>query len=192
MQPVTVRPLTAETLGDFLDLFDDPVTFSHRPEWAGCYCFYYYFSGPLAEWEHRSPGTNRTAMVQAVQDGVARGILAYAGGHPVGWCNAAPRRSLPLLGQLPWLTTPDGGDVGAIVCFIVHPHYRRRGVAAALLNAACAHLAGMGMRWAEAYPATAPQSDAEAYHGTLAMYRNGGFAVVAEAGRYAVVRRLLP
>jgi GNAT superfamily N-acetyltransferase len=192
VQPVIVRPLTTETFSDFLDLFDDPATFSHRPEWAGCYCFYYYFSGARTEWEHRSPDANRTAIAQAVQDGVARGILAYVGGRPVGWCNAAPRRSFPLLSQLPWLITSDSGDVGAIVCFIVHPHYRRCGVATALLNAACALLAELGMRWAEGYPAVAPQSDAEAYHGTLNMFRRAGFTVVAEAGRYAVVRRSLP
>jgi hypothetical protein len=37
---VTINPLTAELLDDFVCFFDQ-VAFTDNPDWASCYCYYY-------------------------------------------------------------------------------------------------------------------------------------------------------
>ena len=77
------------------------------------------------------------------------GWLAYAGNEVVGWCNAGPRHGINGLFDEP---EPLTDRIDAIVCFVVAPESRRHGVAAALLDRACAGLRAQGYAWAEAYP----------------------------------------
>jgi GNAT superfamily N-acetyltransferase len=118
-----------------------------------------------------------------------QGYLAYMEGTPVGWCNAAPRNLLHALDDEP---TPDSEQIGAIICFLVEPSYRGRGVARQLLEAACEGLRKQGLRIAEANPRTASTSPAENHFGPLDLYTSAGFTVHREDADGSVyVRRPL-
>ena len=118
-----------------------------------------------------------------------QGYLAYSEGTPVGWCSAAPRNLLHALDDEP---VTGANDVGTILCFLVEPSLRGRGVARQLLQAACDGLRKQGLLIAEANPRTAPTSAAENHFGPLKMYLTAGFTVYREDDDGSVwVRRAL-
>jgi GNAT superfamily N-acetyltransferase len=77
----------------------------------------------------------------------------------------------------------DNRPVWAIVCFLVRPGYRRRGVARALLHGAIDCARSHGAPAIEAYPVDpgGKRIDASfAYVGTLPMFEQEGFLRVTE------------
>jgi ribosomal protein S18 acetylase RimI-like enzyme len=130
-------------------------------------------------------------MEERIACGAQRGYLAYAGGLPIGWLNAAPRRELPHLARLPAFAVDDPEGVGTVACFVIAPPYRRHGVARALLDAACADFARQGLAYAEGFPAKEPERDSAAYHGPPSLFAAAGFSVVGERPPYLHVRKPL-
>ena len=61
-------------------------------------------------------------------------MLAYVDGDVAGWCGFGPRPRLPRLVSSRTIPAIDDRPVWSIVCFNVRVGYRRRGVAAALLD----------------------------------------------------------
>ena len=175
---IQVRPLTEALLGDYLHFFDKKA-FTDNPRWAFCYCYFPYHDPDKMDWQKRTGPENRAAISACVRDGRAQGYLAYAGTEVVGWCNAAPRRLYPMLDELP---VPDAEITGSIFCFIVAPDYRGKGIAKALLSAACAGLRARGMRVVEAKPVKDAQSDAANHYGPLSLYLAARFSIVREDG----------
>ena len=170
---IEVRPLTPERLPDFLSFFDGDA-FSDNPQWSSCYCQCYYEDHSCVVWKDRTASENRALASARAVNGQMQGYLAYAGGRVAGWCNAAPRHLLRALDEEP---TPDAELVGAIVCFLVAPHFRGRGVSSSLLAAACEGLKSQGLRIAEANPRPNATSAAENHFGPLAMYLAAGFEI---------------
>ena len=182
-----VAPVDAGRVDAFLDFFDR-VAFTDNPEWAGCYCLFYHHRGP--GWDERSGAKNRAAAAALIRRGALRGFLAYDGDHPVGWCNANLRARFQRLAEEPELRA--GGEdqrVLAVVCFVVAPGERRRGVARQLLAAACAAAAEQGLDWVEAYPRKEAHTSAQHYHGPLSLYLSEGFVIHKERRDFWIVRR---
>jgi ribosomal protein S18 acetylase RimI-like enzyme len=88
--------------------------------------------------------------------------------------NAAPRNLLHVLDTEP-IANPE--QVGTILCFLVAPSARGRGIATALLNAACESLKAQGLLLVEANPRPAAKEAAENHFGPLSMYLAAGFTV---------------
>lgn len=190
MSEITIRPLSPERLDDFLHFFDH-VGFKDNPAWASCYCHAGHFMGTLAEQETRTAAENRAASGELIRAGRMHGLLAYDGDAVAGWCNAAPRLELPALANWEGIGVDDAEQVGSILCFVVAPAMRRRGVARALLRAACESFAGRGLKFAEAYPRKKQDSDAQSYEGPLGLYREEGFTIFRDLGSAHVVRKSL-
>ena len=74
---VEVKPLVTETLDDFLAFFDRRA-FMDNPFWFGCYCLEPHDIDP----DLRTPKENRETKIGFVQQGSARGFLAYVNGEP--------------------------------------------------------------------------------------------------------------
>ncbi len=88
--------------------------------------------------------------------------------------------------------------VGSIMCFLVAPAYRGKGVCTALLNAACGMSRSDGPRIAEGYPTTNPAKRSweipwaeDNYKGPLKVYLNNGFKIHRQLERFAIVRKQL-
>src|SRR5207248_5163983 len=103
------------------------------------------------EWQTRAADENREAMLRRIENGDAGGLLAYVDNRPVGWCHAASKADLPRAAASPLGRGADVAEVGSIVCFLVLPAFRRKGVARRLLDAACDSLGRKGFRYADAY-----------------------------------------
>ena len=183
MSDLAVKELTPSLKDDFL-LFFDHIAFMDNPDWADCYCYTYHFAD-------RGRVENRRAAANQIEERRIQGFLAYRDGNPVGWCNAANRDIYPSLHRLMRSRQDDLERIGSIVCFVISPLHRSKGVASRLLNAACDKFSEQGLEHAEAYPVKKPTSDADNFPGPLSMYQRNGFKRYRDAGWYFVVRKLL-
>lgn len=99
---------------------------------------------------------NRREKRELVEKGCAHGILVYAKGEPVGWCQYGPRDELPRIDSSPKyrkLALEDGKDrLWRISCFVVNKEYRRRGVASVALKAALEAIRKKGRRSRRSLP----------------------------------------
>jgi ribosomal protein S18 acetylase RimI-like enzyme len=173
---VEIRPLEPARLADYLRFFDTRA-FTDNPRWAGCYCYFPYNDHAASRWHSRTGEQNRAAMSSCIASGLARGYMAYRDGEVVGWCNAAPWTSYPMLDDE---SEANAAAVGVIFCFVVAPEHRGQGIARALLDAACGGLAAQGLAYAQARPRRQAGTAAENHLGPLSMYLAAGFAVMRE------------
>ncbi|MFB6908942.1 GNAT family N-acetyltransferase [Streptomyces bacillaris] len=85
------------------------------------------------------------------------GLLAYAGGEPVGWVAVQPRTAYPKLrtSRVVWAGRDEDRDdpgVWAVTCFAVRKGFRGRGLTYPLAAAAVSFAEESGARALEAYP----------------------------------------
>jgi GNAT superfamily N-acetyltransferase len=180
---LVVKELTPSLRDDFLFFFDN-VAFADNPDWSDCYCYPFQFAD-------RERTENRREASNQIEESRLKGFLAYSDGKPVGWCNAANRDNYPAIYRL-MRTDPDILErVGSIVCFVIAPSHRSKGLASSLLNAACDWFSKEGLEYAEAYPVKKPTSAADNWPGALSMYHKNGFRSHRDAGWYVVVRKRL-
>ncbi|MEA2681786.1 MAG: hypothetical protein QOK05_114 [Chloroflexota bacterium] len=201
MSSLTVRALAPELSDDALDFL--ATAFPDNPRWATCFCCHYHVRESEDPWAERTGEMNRSMKADLIQQGKAFGVLAYRDGQVVGWCHAAPQLTLKRLEEYreePGFRGADAADVGSIVCLVVAPGERGRGVGSKLVAAATDLLRDLGMTWAEAYPLSQPpiataslSREARSYHGSLAMFERAGFERQYEIDDMLVVRlRLSP
>ncbi len=113
----------------------------------------------------------------------APGVLAYAEGTPVGWCGVSPRSRLERLKRSRTIPTLDDVPVWSVICFVVRPEFRRRGVTGALLDGAVEYARSCGAPAIEGYPVDpegARISSTAAHVGTTALFEAAGFRRVQE------------
>lgn len=130
------------------------------------------------------------------------GLVAFDGDRAVGWVSLGPRTDFERIVRSKVIPTIDQRPVWSIVCFTVSDTARGRGVGRALLDAAIDRARERGVQALEAYPVVVddgpPPSPESAFTGTLPMFEQAGFRVVAERAsdpssrhRRVVVRREL-
>lgn len=189
-----ILALTPERASDYLAFFDGPA-FADNPDWASCYC-HFYFCPKQLNWKNLGAKDNRAAMAARIAVGELEGYLAYAGEEVVGWLNVQPRHRVPhafsRLGIAPTATDLPHTDVAMVLCFVVHPQHRRQGVAQSLLVGALGELAARGFKMVEAYPFKGDDLDlSDHYHGPRTMFDAEGFRVFREDEKLTVVRKVL-
>jgi GNAT superfamily N-acetyltransferase len=198
MSELAVKPLSPDLGGDFLRFFDHErgPAFADNPDWAKCYCHYYQVPREI-DWPSLSAAQNRIALDSRIEVGEMEGFLAYAGDTVVGWMNAQPRHKLPHCFQrmqIPATSLPcPEYEAAAIVCFVIAPEFRRRGVARALLAGGLASFAARGIKLVDAFPFKARDSESAAdhYHGPLSLFLGEGFTILREDADLTVVRKTL-
>ncbi len=194
-----IARLSPALAGDYLAFFDHErgPAFSDNPEWATCYCHYYEVPTALA-WRDFDGPMNHRAMRARIETGEMEGYLAYDGDEMVGWMNAQPYHKLRYACPRMRIPAPElpvpGHDAAAIVCFVVAPAHRRRGVSRALLAAGLDDFRARGIKVVDAFPWNVEADDrkpTDFYHGSLAMFEATGFAILARHESLTVVRKML-
>lgn len=191
---ITVRELKPELLSDYLNFFDK--AFTDFPDWAGCYCGFYETEEKDWDPSEKAGLEHRKSRSEQISAGRAGGLLAYTDGKPVGWCNAQPRARFANMRSYTVAVTNPQESVGSIMCFLVSPDYRGKGVGTALLHEACDLFRRNGLRVAEAYP-WSPSGETgmpwaeKNYKGSLNMYLKNGFKIQQQLERFAIVRKQL-
>ncbi|MFC9559583.1 GNAT family N-acetyltransferase [Agromyces sp. NPDC056965] len=173
LEPIQLRVSPASEV-PFADV---ETVFGTRGDPAHCWCQWYKIPG--SDWRRfGDEGLHDRLQDQLHASGIGRGLIAYDGETPVGWCAVEPRSDLPRLS----LSTivkggtahPDFDDtaVWAVSCFVVPRNHRGRGVARA-----------GGALVVEAYavdPKIRAKVSADAlFHGTVSMFTHAGFTEVA-------------
>jgi GNAT superfamily N-acetyltransferase len=178
------RPLTPARWRDLEDLFGP------NGACGGCWCM--WWKQDRARFREGKGERNRRAFRRVVKSGAVPGLLAYAGGEPVGWVAVEPRSRYPRLARSRTLAAVDAEPVWSAPCFFVARRFRRRGLTGRLLQAAAEHVRRRGGRILEAYPVDSSRklSGAELYRGAYSTFVRLGFAEVARRSRTRPVVRL--
>ena len=169
-----VHPLTTSRWEDFVELFERPGLSVAR----GCYCMYYRRSG-----KHECPPgmtyseSNKRALKALVERGGVPGLIGYENGQPIGWVSLGPRENYAKLKRSPVMKPVDDKPVCSIICFVVDPGARRRGVAEAMLKGAIAWARKQGVKLLEAYPCDnlVKARDDSMWFGAKSMFDRAGF-----------------
>ncbi len=172
--------------GDFVE-----VVGVKKPGSQGCWCMAYRDS--------RVPNEERP---QYMRDECAQepgpGVLAYVDGEVAGWCSVAPRSTYRRLVRSRTIPFVDERQAWSVVCFVVRPAFRRRGLMHELLEGAVAHAAAHGAEVVEGYPVLLESGDRvdliSGYVGTSRLFESAGFTQAApttghSGGRSRVVMR---
>lgn len=176
---VRIVPLTPAVLPDLADLFEQ----GGDPRW--CWCAYFRVRGVdfSKGSKDRHRGILETAVDDTAAEGRAPGLVAYDGDEAVGWLSIGPREDYERLARSRILGPLDDTPVWSIVCFVVGRRSRGRGVAKVLLAAGVDYAREHGASMLEAYPVEIPDGgripSAHVYHGTLSMFADAGFEIVA-------------
>jgi GNAT superfamily N-acetyltransferase len=118
-----------------------------------------------------------------VKNGTVRGLLAYSGIEPIGWCTSGKRTDFDRLNRARMLLCDDAESVYSIPCFYVKNRYRKQGIASELLRAAVALLEGEGQTILEGYPVKPAKPGNKnipgpfAWTGTIPMFEKQGFTL---------------
>ncbi|MEG3613830.1 GNAT family N-acetyltransferase [Isoptericola haloaureus] len=174
-----IEPATA-------DRFDDVATLLNpRGHERACWCLAWRRPRGL------SPGEGAAHLRELSAHDPRPGLLAYLDEdgtqEVVGWVGLAPRSAVPSLQRsrvLPRSDPETAGTTWVVMCFVVRPGYRRRGVARALLHGAVDHARAHGGRVIEGFPVE-PEPGRRvpvgaAYVGTVPLFESAGFDRVGE------------
>ncbi len=133
------------------------------------------------------------------ESGSTSGLLAYADGEPVGWCNVEPRTAFPYIPdvRIAWKKRGEDRDddsVWAAACFVTRTEVRYRGVSRALALAAVDFARELGARALEGYAMiTEPGKEitwGELHVGSRGIFAAAGFREVARPTLRRVVMRI--
>jgi len=193
----TTHPSLTVIPADEAPFADVEAVFGTKGDPATCWCQWYKIPG--RDWREVGTETLHDRLAaQLAADSPGPGLLAYDGETPVGWCAVEPRPALSRVARSTLVRNgtaqPELTDesVWAVSCFVVPRAHRRRGVGAALAEAAVAYAREHGARVVEAYAvdpsAKAKVSAAELFHGTVSMFAGAGFT---EVGRPSPTRAVM-
>ena len=184
---VIIKPLTPALLDDYLYFFDN-MLFTEHPDWSSCYCFSYHFTGTKEQWNREQ---NRASIIEFVNDNKMTGYLTYANNKPIGWCNTNDRLNYQRLVKYYNLIDNTDDKVCSIVCFLIHPDYRRQGIAQKMLDKICIDYSNKDYDYIEAYPGKGKLSCEGHYRGPLELYKKYNFKIKNEHDDYYVMRKEL-
>ncbi|HZQ69454.1 MAG TPA: GNAT family N-acetyltransferase [Terriglobales bacterium] len=200
----TTRELSPQTWPDFEKLF------TRKNGWDFCWCMHFQRArarpGENSQIRAVRSVVNRRDKKRLVDAGQAHGILVYAEGEPVGWCQYGLREELPRIDHSPNYRPHEQreGKLWRITCFVVDKKFRRQGVGTAALKVALASIRKKGGGLVEAFPLVPfdelrrselqQRGHASSFgnvstHGTVSMFRKLGFKEVGPYGNKNVLMR---
>lgn len=184
---IEIKPLSPELLDDYLYFFDN-IVFTENPEWSACYCYSFHFTGSSDEWNKEN---NRSAVIRLIKRNELQGYLAYSDSVPVGWCNANDRMNYQRLISYYDLIDNVNDKVCSIVCFLINPDFRRKGITKLILEKICYDYTSRGYHYLEAYPGKGELSCERQYKGPMSLYEMSGFIIERKFEDFYVVRKYL-
>jgi ribosomal protein S18 acetylase RimI-like enzyme len=117
------------------------------------------------------------------------GYLVFDNDNPIGWCNANKRINLQrLIKDYDLIDNPDD-KVCSVVCFLIHPDYRRQGIAQKILEKVIEDYSDKGYDYIEAYPKKGKLSCESNFKGPLDLYKRFDFEIFKEYDSYYVMRK---
>ncbi|HBL83319.1 MAG: hypothetical protein A2Y17_05490 [Clostridiales bacterium GWF2_38_85] len=187
-----IRRLTPDMLDDYLHFFLD-IAFTDHPEWSGCCCVHFHWNEKYEAEFHSGEKSGTDWAVEMVKGGIIQGYLAYMNGQVVGWCNANDKHNYDVLkvrSEL-WDESDKTNRVKSIVCFLVAPDMRGKGIATKLLERVCEDAEAEGYNYIEGYPPAGECDMYTAHHGTIPFFEKHGFQLYKTLGQDVMMRKPL-
>ncbi len=179
------------------ELADEIVALFERCD-APCFCQFFQFAGDNRDWQMRCGGNreeNARRLVEQLRSGALEAFVVRGGAGVIGWMRVDRPEALEkryqgrLYRGLPCFEGHREG-VFSVVCFLVDPEFRGRGVARKLLEHAVDWAQAEGHRALEAFPRGAGDVTAEEqWTGPMGLYEELGFRKVHDFAPYPVFRR---
>jgi ribosomal protein S18 acetylase RimI-like enzyme len=195
--PWRIASLSPSRCDDYLAFFDHERgrAFADNPDWADCYCHFFHVAPPI-DLASLNGDANRAAIDARIVTGEMEGFLAYdQDDNVVGWLNAQPRHKLPhcftRLKVAPSPLDVPLHEAAAILCFVIDPALRRRGMARMLLDHALADFAARGIRVVDAFPSERAASASANFRGPPALFAEAGFVPIAQQNGIVTMRKRL-
>lgn len=185
------HPVTPDRFDDLADVINPNRRATH------CWCLSHRVGAKQID--ELGGGSREQAMRTLCEREVPPGVVTYADGTPVGWCNIGARSDIPRLVQSKLIRPVDDVPVWSIVCAVVRSGHRRQGVTQQLIEGAVQWARSQGAPAVEAHPVD-PDGRMDltmAFVGTRAMYERAGFEVIGQTDAVAskmprlVMRRTL-
>jgi GNAT superfamily N-acetyltransferase len=179
-------PAAIEVVPATPDRWDDVVTILGGNGDLGCWC--QAPRGLAVGYGKAEPGARRAALREQLEDQPPAGMLAYVDGEVAGWCGFGPRPRLPRLERSKTIPKVDDQPVWSVLCFNVRVGYRRRGVAAALLEGVVDYARRSGAPGVEAYPIDPDGGRVDVsfgYVGVTPMFERLGFERIVETAAHS-------
>jgi GNAT superfamily N-acetyltransferase len=176
MENIEIRNFSKDLIDDYFNFFDN-VAFTDHEDWSWCYCTFYHTDdsewGKFAELKKENL---RNYALHLINSNILHGYLAYNENKVVGWCNAGKKTNFKRLKLIKdfWDVNDDDEKIKSIVCFIIAPEMRRKGIATKLLDYIYFDTKEEGYTCIEAYPRDG-KNCFEIYHGPYKMYERNGF-----------------
>ena len=184
---IEIRPLTKDLKDDYLFFFDN-MDYQENPDWGKCYCYDYHFTGDVATCTREK---SRSSVINLINENKLRGYLAFDKDKPIGWCNANNRLNYQrLLKDYDYIDNPDD-KVCSIVCFLIHPDYRRQGIARKILEKIIKDYSNKDYDYLEAYPKKEEFLCGGNFKGPLKLYERYDFKINKEYNDYYVMRKII-
>lgn len=184
---INIKPLTKDLKDDYLFFFDH-ILFDENPDRAKCYCYDYHFLGDV---ETCTREESRAAVSNLINESKLTGYLVFDQDKPIGWCNANNRSNYQrLLRDYDYVDNAND-KVCSIVCFLIHPDYRRQGIAQKILERVVVDYSNTDYDYLEAYPKKEAASCEGNFKGPLSLYKRFDFQINKEYDTYYVMRRKL-
>ena len=180
-----IKKLSSDMADAYIRYFDTRA-FSDGNAQKGCYCVWHHWTErhererSLMPAKER-PSRKRDYAKELILNGQLNGFVALHEGQIVGFCNADSKERYFRLSREnhpdSWQGVNADDRTLSIVCFIVAPDMRGKGIAKALLNHACLYAAENGYDYVEGYP---PKGTFTVHDcgGSASMYVNQGFDIL--------------
>lgn len=194
---IQVRRLSKAMAEEYIRYFDDRAFSDGSPE-KGCYCVWHHWTDAHEQEralmpEEQRPYRKRAYAKELIENGVLNGFAAFVDNEMVGFCNADLKDRYFRLSREhnadSWNDVTAEDQILAIVCFIVAPDMRRKGVAKALLSYACQYAAGHGYDYVEGYPSAGAFTPRDC-GGSVSMYTDAGFDILEVPGGVIARKKL--
>lgn len=182
---IKVRKLNKDMAKEYINFFDNRA-FSDGNVEKGCYCVWHHWTDKQ-EYErslmpeNERPYRKRDYAKELIQNGILNGFVALYDNQIVGFCNADTKDNYFRMSREnhpnSWKDIKEHDKIFAIVCFIIAPDMRRKGVAKALLSYACQFAEENGYDYVEGYP---PKGEftVKDCGGSVSMYLDQGFEIL--------------
>jgi len=182
---ITTADVTPRSWNDIENLFGG------NGACGGCWCMSWRIAKG-EKWNDVKGAEAKKRFKKLIISGKANGALAYYGDEVVGWCSFDKRIDYLKLDRAPSLKCDDAENVWSIPCFFIKKEFRKKGVAALLLNHAVKALQSNNVKIIEGYPVKLEKELPAAFvwTGTLSLFENAGFAVVGNKKGKQRVRKI--
>ncbi len=180
-----IELLNKELSATFVEYLEN-VDFSNTPHWSTCFCRFYHSNCSYDQWSKRTGIENHNEAIEQINAGNMKGYLAFDQDKCIGWCNANDiKQYLRIEDDLKPYTK--NYKVGCIICFVIHPEYRKQGVARLLLKKAIEDFKSEGFDAVIAIPIENNNEPEKLYRGTLNMYNENNFKEIDKLDEISVM-----